>query len=88
MITIRNPERYVAGIYPRLSNEKIEIDNVDGVKETSEDEKESGSISTQKIFLKNFCRENRIRIHDIYTDDGYSGANFDRPRFPKNDKRY
>lgn len=81
MITIRNPEKYLAGIYPRLSNEKIEIDNADGVKATTEDERESGSISTQKIFLKNFCKENRIKIHDTYTDDGYSGANFERPRF-------
>lgn len=40
-----------------------------------------GSISTQKIFNENFCNDNNIRIYDHYTDDGYSGASFDRPDF-------
>lgn len=81
MITIADPEKYVAGLYERLSNEKIEVGNGE-VLETSEDERESGSISTQKIFLKNFCKENGIRVYNAdYSDDGYSGANFDRPRF-------
>ncbi len=80
-LTISNPERYIAGIYPRLSNEKLEVKN-GAVVETCEDERESGSISTQKIFLKNFCKENGIRVYNAdYSDDGYSGANFDRPRF-------
>ena len=81
MITIADPEKHVAGLYERLSNEKIEVGNGE-VLETSEDERESGSISTQKIFLKNFCKENGIRVYNAdYSDDGYSGANFDRPRF-------
>ena len=80
-MTISNPERYIAGIYARLSNEKLEVKN-GAVVETCEDERESGSISTQKIFLKNFCKENGIRVYNAdYSDDGYSGANFDRPRF-------
>ena len=52
MITISNPERYIAGLYPRLSNENIEVSN-GAVVETAEDERESGSISNQKLFLKN-----------------------------------
>lgn len=82
MITISNPERYIAGLYPRLSNENIEVSNGQVV-ETSEDERESGSISNQKLFLNNFCLENNIRVYDTYTDDGYSGANFDRPGFKR-----
>ena len=82
MITIANPEKYVAGLYERLSNEKIEVGNGEVI-EISEDEKESGSISTQKIFNENFCKDNNIRIYKHYTDDGYSGATFDRPDFNK-----
>ena len=51
MITIADPEKYVAGLYERLSNEKIEVGNGE-VLETSEDERESGSISTQKTIFK------------------------------------
>ena len=82
MITIVNPEKYVAGLYERLSNEKIEVGDGEFLI-TNEDERESGSISTQKIFLKNFCKDNKIEIYRDYTDDGYSGATFDRPDFNK-----
>ena len=71
MITITNPEKYRAGLYERLSNEKIEVGNGEVII-NNEDEKESGSISTQKSFLRNFCKENDIQIHDDYTDDGHS----------------
>ena len=60
MITIADPEKYVAGLYERLSNEKIEVGNGE-VLETSEDERESGIISTQKLLLRNFCKDNNIR---------------------------
>ena len=82
MITIANPEKYVAGLYERLSNEKIEVGNGE-VLETKEDELESGSISTQKLFNENFCKEHNIQIYKHYSDDGYSGASFDRPDFNK-----
>ena len=80
MITIANPEKYVAGLYERLSNEKIEVASGEVVV-TKEDEQESGSISTQKLFLRNFCKEKEIQVYDDYTDDGFSGASFDRPNF-------
>ena len=80
MVTIQNPEKYVAGLYTRLSNEKIEAGNSEVLIE-NEDERESGSISTQKAFLNSFCRENNIKIFDTYVDDGVSGATFDRPDF-------
>lgn len=37
---------------------------------------ESGSISTQRQMLTQFCREQGLRIYDEYVDDGYSGTNF------------
>ncbi|GHU38095.1 hypothetical protein FACS1894105_11430 [Clostridia bacterium] len=71
MITITNPERYTAGLYERLSNEKIEAE-YGRVIINDEDEKESGSISTQKLFNENFCKDNNISVYRHYTDDGVS----------------
>ena len=80
MITIANPEKYRAGLYERLSNENIEVASGEVIV-SKEDELESGIISTQKIFNENFCKERNIFIYDHYTDDGVSGATFDRPDF-------
>jgi len=80
MITIANPEKYRAGLYERLSNENIEVASGEVIV-SKEDELESGSISTQKIFNENFCKERNIFIYDHYTDDGVSGATFDRQDF-------
>ena len=80
MITIANPEKYVAGLYERLSNENIEVASGEVVV-SKDDELESGSISTQKIFNEDFCKQRNIYIYDHYTDDGVSGATFDRPNF-------
>ena len=82
MITISNPTKYIAGLYVRLSNEKIEeVTNTNVITKDIDVERESGSITNQKIFLKNFCRDSDIEVYKIYSDDGYSGANFDRPGF-------
>ncbi len=43
MITIVNPEKYVAGLYERLSNENIELVNSE-LMVTNEDEKERGGV--------------------------------------------
>ena len=77
---IANPEKYRAGLYERLSNENIEVASGEIVV-SKEDELESGSISTQKIFNEDFCKQRNIYIYDHYTDDGVSGATFDRPDF-------
>ena len=55
-------------MYTRLSNEKIEVGNGEVIIE-KEDERESGSISTQKVFLNNFCEENKLKVYDTYVDD-------------------
>ena len=80
MITIANPEKYRAGLYERLSNENIEV-ACGEVVVSKDDELESGSISTQKIFNEDFCKQRNIYIYDHYTDDGVSGATFDRADF-------
>ena len=55
MITISNPTKYIAGLYVRLSNEKIEeVTNTNVITKDIDVERESGSITNQKIFLKNY----------------------------------
>ena len=58
----------ITALYPRLSHE----DELSG---------ESNSISNQKRILENYAKQNGFRNLKWYTDDGYSGANFQRPGF-------
>lgn len=58
----------LAVMYLRLSKE-------DGEKT------ESNSISNQREIINSYARKNQITIVKEYVDDGYSGANFDRPNF-------
>ena len=55
-------------LYPRLSHE----DELQG---------ESNSISNQKRILETYAKQNGFSNLRWYTDDGYSGANFQRPGF-------
>ena len=41
------------------------------------------SISTQKMILEKYCKDNNLSIYDYYIDDGYSGLNFNRPSFQR-----
>ena len=58
----------IAVMYLRLSKE-------DGEKV------ESNSISNQREMINTYARKNQFTIVGEYVDDGYSGANFDRPNF-------
>lgn len=58
----------IAVMYLRLSKE-------DGEKV------ESNSISNQREIINSYVRRNQITMVKEYVDDGYSGANFDRPNF-------
>lgn len=67
----RTPEEglWRAALYPRLSRE-------DG------DKQESDSIGNQRKLLERYLREHPdMTLVDVYTDDGYTGTNFDRPGF-------
>jgi len=44
---------------------------------------ESGSISNQKIFLRNYAFEHHFTNIEYYIDDGWSGTNFERPAFSR-----
>ena len=59
--------RYTA-LYERLSRD----DELQG---------ESNSITNQKKYLEDYARSSGIRNFRHFTDDGYSGTNFNRPGF-------
>ena len=40
---------------------------------------ESNSITNQKAYLENYAQQHGFSNCRHYTDDGYSGSNFDRP---------
>lgn len=44
---------------------------------------ESNSIATQKMILAKYAAEHGFLRTQFYVDDGYSGANFDRPGFKR-----
>ena len=60
------PNRNVTALYERLSRD----DELGG---------ESNSITNQKTFLERYAKEQGFTNYRHYTDDGYSGGNFDRP---------
>ena len=65
---MRTEKNQLGFAYLRLSNEEAQVG-------------ESSSISNQRMIVQNFCRQNGIALVREFTDDGYSGGNFDRPAF-------
>ena len=61
-------QQLITALYPRLSHE----DELQG---------ERNSISNQKRILETYAKQNGFTNLRWYTDDGYSGANFQRPGF-------
>jgi len=57
---------YQAGIYVRLSRDDERLG-------------ESMSIENQKLLLTNYVRDQGWEIVDTYSDDGFTGTNFERP---------
>lgn len=65
---------YNVAVYLRLSRDDVSDDgNV-----------ESNSIRSQRDMIRSYIRKQEdMEIYDIYVDDGWSGANFDRPSFQR-----
>ncbi|MBD2844968.1 recombinase family protein [Paenibacillus sp. IB182496] len=52
----------------------------------SRDDEQSGesmSIENQRILLRRYAKEQGFEVVEVYTDDGWSGTNFDRPDFQR-----
>ena len=60
----------ITAIYCRLSRD-------------DEQEGESNSIVNQKAILKKYAQDQRFRNIEFFVDDGYSGANFNRPEWKR-----
>ena len=56
----------ITALYERLSRDDEQLG-------------ESNSITNQKIYLENYAQEHGFTNCQHYTDDGYSGGNFERP---------
>ena len=42
---------------------------------------ESSSIANQRMIVQNYCKQHNITIVREFVDDGWSGGNFNRPKF-------
>jgi len=68
---MKGKEFYNTAVYLRLSRD-------DG----DEGKAESNSITSQRDLLRSFIRKHDdMEIYDFYVDDGWSGANFERPGY-------
>lgn len=56
----------ITALYERLSRDDEQVG-------------ESNSITNQKTYLENYAQQHGFSNCRHYTDDGYSGSNFDRP---------
>ena len=65
---MRTDIRRIAFAYLRLSNEEAA-------------EGESSSIQNQRMIIQDYCERNDILLVRVFSDDGWSGGNFDRPAF-------
>ena len=60
----------ITAIYCRLSRD-------------DEQEGESNSIVNQRAILKKYAQDQKFRNIEFFVDDGYSGANFNRPEWKR-----
>ena len=73
---------YFVAVYLRLSRDDTASKAGMGI--GSSMKAESNSISSQRELIRSYVREHDdMELFDIYVDDGYSGANFDRPEFKR-----
>ena len=68
MLRQQTTQAPVTALYCRLSRD----DELQG---------ESNSIQNQRRMLETYCRDHGLTNYRFFVDDGWSGANFDRPSF-------
>ncbi len=67
---MKSNQNLITALYCRLSQE----DMLQG---------ESNSIRNQRMILQKYAEDHGFRNLEFYVDDGYSGANFNRPDFKR-----
>lgn len=50
---------------------------------TEKQAEEGNGLESQKRDIENYCKKNEYAITDYYIDDGYTGANMDRPELQR-----
>ena len=50
---------------------------------TEKQAEEGNGLDSQRRDIENFCRKNELIVSDWYIDDGYTGANMDRPELQR-----
>lgn len=50
---------------------------------TEKQAEEGNGLESQKRDIENYCRKNELIVSDWYVDDGYTGANMDRPELQR-----
>ena len=50
---------------------------------TEKQAEEGNGLDSQKRDIELFCRKNELVVSDWYVDDGYTGANMDRPELQR-----
>ena len=71
-----NSKTYHAAVYLRLSREDGDV--AEGSRALS------NSISNQKELVMDYLRSHaEIQVYSVYTDDGWSGVDFQRPEFQR-----
>lgn len=65
---------YKTAMYLRLSKGDGDVDGIN--------KEESNSITNQRMIILSFLETHKdLKLVDTYTDDGYTGTNFDRPEW-------
>lgn len=67
-LTQTTNKQYLVGAYERLSREDSKLE-------------ESSSIKSQRMIIESFAKFNHLPIIKHYSDDGFTGSNFERPGF-------
>lgn len=69
-------------MFPPESKKKVMITALyERLSRDDENQGESNSITNQKKYLEDYARANGFKNLRHFSDDGYSGTNFDRPAF-------
>ena len=50
---------------------------------TEKQAEEGNGLDSQRRDIENYCRKNELIVNDWYIDDGYTGANMDRPELQR-----